>query len=233
MAFLKLNIRSLYLLVSLLPVLLFSQENSSFISLQSGVSAPVGKFRATEYPSGAFATAGLSVSAEGAWFFKPWLGIGGSAGFQLHPVDVVWLGYEKADYDPFIENATVTSDPYFSCGLYSGLFFRVPLVQRLSLTAKALGGFMYARTPYQVYRAEYFMVGELWFAVTSSSDFDGSFLAGAGLRYDLKSCMGFLLNTEFTYNRCEFDFATTDGYTRTDYLTISYINLTLGILIKI
>jgi hypothetical protein len=225
------------LLLSLFFLCLFNniiaQHNPSFIGLQAGTSLPVGKFHSKKLPDGGFAQAGLSVSLEGAWFFKPWMGLGGNAGLNLHPVDVTSLGYEKTLSDPFINNVTVRSEPYFSTSVYAGLYFDIPLVQKLSLTAKALGGIIYAQTPYQLYKIDYYMIGINWSEVTSAGDYEGSFLAGAGFRYDLNDYIGLALNSEFTFNQCEFDFMTLDGSIRTDQKVISFVNVTAGIVIKI
>lgn len=221
------------LLLLALSCSISAQEKPSFVSINAGTSIPLAGFYSKKLPEGGFALTGLAVSAEGAWFIKPWLGIGANAGMNLLPVDVVALGYEKAASDPFIIEGWVRSDPYFTAAGYAGLFFNVPVVQRLSFTAKALGGIMFARTPYQLYKAEYFMIGVKWFEVTSSEDFEASFLAGAGFRYDLNSCLGLVLNSEYTYNQCDFGFVNSDGTSRTDQRTISFININLGLLIRL
>jgi hypothetical protein len=92
---------------------------------------------------------------------------------------------------------------------------------------------MFTQTPYQLYKAEYEMIGEKWFEITSAGDFEGSFLAGAGLKYELKNCIGFSLNSEFTYNTMDFDFELSDGSIRTDKRVVAFVNLVGGIIIKI
>jgi len=212
---------------------LSAQQKPSFISLQTGPSFPVGKFKDKKLPDGSFSLTGFSTSLEGAWFFKSWLGAGGSAGMHFHPVDVKTLGYEKVIADPFMNDVYIRSDPYRSYTLYAGFYFQVPLLQRLSFTAKALGGMIYTQSPYQLYKAEYEMIGEKWFEITSAGDFEGSFLAGAGLKYELKNCIGFSLNSEFTYNVMDFDFELTNGTIRTDKKVVAFVNVLGGIFIKI
>lgn len=221
------------LLFLMLAMSMSAQQKPSFVSLQVGPSFPIANFQGKELPDGGFALTGLTTSIEGAWFFKPWLGAGAAAGMNLHPVDVGDLGYEKMQDDPFITDLTIRSDPYLSFSLHAGVFFQFPLVQRLSVTAKAMGGIIYAQTPYQLYKVEYEMIGEVWDEITSAGDFDGSFLAGAGLRYDLNDCIGFCLQSDFTYTLMEFDFKLSDGSTRTDEKVMSFVNLKGGIVIKI
>lgn len=216
-----------------MTLVLSAQTKSSYISLQTGPSFPVGKFKDKKLPDGGFTLTGFSTSLEGAWFFKPWLGAGGSAGIHFHPVDVGTLGYEKVLNDPFMNDVYIKSDPYRSYTFYAGFFFQVPLFQRLSFTSKALGGMMFTQSPYQLYKAEYEMIGEKWFEITSAGDFEGSFLAGAGLKYELKNCIGFSLNSEFTYNAMDFDFELSDGSIRTDKRVVAFVNLVGGIIIKI
>jgi hypothetical protein len=210
-----------------------AQHNPGYISLNAGPSFPVGGFRAKELPDGGFAMTGLNFTLEGAWFFKPWIGAGGTAGMTLHPIDVGALGYEKMNSDPFITNLTIRSDPFLSLNMYAGLFFQYPLGKGFSVTAKSLGGIIYAQTPYQLYKAEYYMIGEKWHEVTSAGDFEGSFLAGVGFRYDLKGCIGFSMQSDFTYNVMDFTFITNGGNERTDEKVISIVNLTGGLVIMI
>jgi hypothetical protein len=223
-------------LISVLFILLtfsiIAQQKPSFISLQAGSSFPAGKFHAVELPDGGFAKTGACISLEGAWFFKPWLGAGASAAIQFHPVDVSTLGYEKVISDPFLDDLYIRSDPYRSYALYAGLFFQFPLVQRLSVTAKALGGAIFAQTPYQLYKAEYYIIGEDWYEITSAGDFEGSFLAGAGLRYDLNNCIGFSLQSDFSYNLMDFNFNLSNGSVRTDERVMAFVNLKGGVVIK-
>jgi hypothetical protein len=220
------------LLISI-TLALSAQQKPSFIALQAGPSFPLGKFQSETLPDGSFAQTGFSTSLEGAWFFKSWLGAGGSAGVHFHPVDVGALGYEKVVADPFMNDVYIRSDPYRSYTLYAGLFFQFPLVQRLSLTVKTLGGVMYTQSPYQLYKAEYEMIGEKWFEITSAGDFEASFLAGAGLKYELKNCIGFSLNSEFTYNTMDFNFELSDGSIRTDKKVVAFVNMVLGFFVKI
>lgn len=212
---------------------LSAQQKPSFIGIQAGPSFPVGKYQWKTLPEGSFTQTGFSASLEGAWFFRPWLGVGGSAGMHYHPIDVGALGYEKVLADPFLNDMYIRSDPYRSYTLYGGLFFQVPLVQRLSVTAKALGGMIYTQSPYQLYKATYEMIGEKWYEITSARDYEGSFLAGIGLKYELKNCIGFSLNPEFTYNNMKFNFQTLDGNIRTTKKVVSFVNLVAGVFLKL
>lgn len=210
-----------------------AQEKSSFIGLQLGPSIPVGGFHEKQLPDGGFALTGLSTELEGAWFFMPWLGAGATACLNLHPVDAGALGDEKLGENEFLTSLIIRSDPYFSAALYPGLYFRVPIAPKFFVTAKAAGGMIYSQTPYQLYKAEYYLIGKNWYEVTSAGDFDWSFLAGAGLRYDLNDLIGFTFQGDFTYNVMDFTFLTSGGNTRTDEKVFSWVNLSAGFVIKL
>jgi hypothetical protein len=216
-----------------LAIVMTAQEKPSFVGLQAGASFPVGKFHSKVLPDGGFAQTGFAASLEGAWFFKSWIGIGASAGLDLHPVDISSLRSEKLSDDPYMVDLSIRSDPYRSFSLYTGLFFEFPLVKKLSVTAKALGGAIYAETPYQLYKPDYYMLGEKWFEVTAAGDYAASFLAGGGLKYDLNSCLALVLNAEFTYNSMEFQYYRPDGSIRTDKKVFAFVNTVAGIVIKI
>lgn len=212
---------------------IIAQQNPSFVRLDAGASFPVTNFKGKELPDGGFALTGFSTALEGAWFFKPWIGVGASAGMNKHPVEVGYLGYEKLQDNPFLTDLRIRSDPYLSLSIYAGLFFQFPIIKNLSLTAKALGGLMYAQTPYQLYKAEYYLIGKNWYEITSSGDYEASFLVGAGLQYDCNDYLGFSLQSDFTYNNMDFSFHQSDGTVRTDVKTFSFINLRAGLVIKI
>jgi hypothetical protein len=127
----------------------------------------------------------------------------------------------------------IRSEPYTSLGMYTGLFFRMPVIDKISVTFKALGGMLYARTPYQLNKAEYFQIGKNWYEKTPAGDYEFSWLGGAGLRYDLNDCLGFSINSEFSYNQCEFDFIIPGGSIRTDQIVISFVNISGGVVFRL
>jgi hypothetical protein len=210
-----------------------AQQKPSFISFNAGPSFPVGGYQSKELPDGGFALTGMNTTLEGAWFFMPWLGVGASAGMSIHPVDAGPLGDEKLQANPFFTSLIIRSDPYRLFSLSAGAFVQFPLVKRLSATAKATGGIIYAQTPYQLYKAEYYMIGKNWYEVTSAGDYEATFLAGLGLRYDLNESIGFSLQSDFTYNKMDFEFLLSDETIRTDQKVMAVVNVTGGIVINL
>jgi hypothetical protein len=223
---------NLLILILLFSLVSGAQKKPSFVALRSGFSFPLGEYHSIDLTDGSFATPGFNVTLEGAWFFIKWLGIGGSAGLNLHPVDVSNLAKEKLMNDSFLTSLIVRSDPYRVITLMAGSFVQYDLKGDFSLTGKLLGGVIQAATPYQLYKADYFMVGQQWYEITSAWDWKPSFLAGAGVKYQIRSCFTVTFDTDFTYNQCEFGFNTYNGV-RIDHRKIIFMNTTLGISINL
>lgn len=205
-----------------------AQDKPSFVGIRSGVSIPYGKYHATDLDGGSFTTAGFNVSAEGAWFFHPKFGVGASVGLNFHPVDVYRLGWEKVQQDLFLEDLYIRSDPYMIITAMAGFYTQLPIVKKFSFTGKLLGGLLYGRTPYQLYKPEYFLVGPPYYEITSAVDYKFSWQAGIGFRYDISPCFGLVLDTDIFYDKLVFGFNTALG-TRYDEHIISFINTTLGV----
>jgi len=89
---------------------------------------------------------------------------------------------------------------------------------------------MWAKTPYQLYKPEYFMVGPEYFEITSSKDRNFAGIIGAGLQVDVSSCIAFRAEGEFQYSTMVFGFNTASE-TRYEHRTISYINTNLALII--
>ena len=210
-----------------------AQDKPSFIAIKAGSSFPVGGFHAKSLSDGGYATTGVNFSVEGAWFFKPKFGVGANIGLDSHPVDVVALANDKVSSDPFLQDLSIRSSPYNTITAMAGLYTDIDIWRNLSFTANLLGGVVYGMTPYQLYKPVYYLVTVNWYEITSAGDYKPSFLAGAGFRYDLPSCIGFVLDSEFTYTKMNFDFVTTDGKIRTEHKVFSFINLTAGVVFKL
>lgn len=209
---------------------MFCQDKNSFVSLRGGVSIPVGQYSSNDLDNGCFTLPGFTTGVEGAWYFKPWLGIGGQFGLNFHPVDVSTLGYEKVNSDPFLEDVTIRSDPYQIITGTVGLFSNWKFWNIFSLHGKILGGVMWAKTPYQLYKPQYFLVGPEYFEITSSKDLNIALVTGAGIQVDVSPCIAFRIDAEYAYSKMVFGFKTATQ-TRYEYRNISYINTSLALII--
>ncbi|NOX85983.1 MAG: hypothetical protein GXO86_08465 [Chlorobi bacterium] len=218
----------LFILLSVMPGK--AQDKGSFIGIHGGLSIPVGEYKAKNLENGCFTLPGFNIGIEGSWYFKKYIGIGGQFGFNLHPVDVRALGYEKVNADPFLMDLTIRSEPYQIITGAAGLFTKWDFLKILSLSGKLLGGIMAAKTPYQLYKPIYFQTGPDYYEITSSKDRNFAMIVGAGLTINVSSCIAFRAGGEFIYSRMVFGFITASG-TRYENRKISFINTTLGLII--
>jgi len=209
-----------------------AQENKSFVGLSSGFAIPYGNFKAIDLDGGSFAITGFTANVEGAWFFLPYLGIGASAGMNMNPI---WLGaleWAKVLNDPFLNDLSIRSEPFITVTAMAGAYTNIPIWRNFSFSGKLLGGLLYGRTPYQLYKPEYYFTGPPYYEITPAKDYKFSWQAGAGIQYDVSPCVGLLLEGVIMYDKLSFNFRTANGI-RTDVHTISLFNTTLGVRIKI
>lgn len=209
-----------------------AQEKPSFFGINAGAAIPFGNFKSTEYKTGSFAITGFTTNLEGAWFFMPRLGVGASAGLNLNPLDVASLEWAKVLSDPFMSDVSIRSEPYFTATAMAGLYTQFPIYKKFSATGKLLGGLLYGKTPYQLYKPEFFMVGPPYYEITSAQDWKFTWQAGLGIHYDISGCIGLLAEASILYRDLYFSFNTANGL-RTDVHTIALINTTVGVRIKI
>jgi len=211
------------------PHLSRSQEHKSFIGYRMGPSFPQGKYYLNDLDQGSYANPGMNFSIEGAWFFKPFLGVGAEISENLHPIDVDNLAYDKVIADPSLESLNLQSEPYEVRTYMAGIYFRWPIYkEKIFIQAKGMGGMIWMRTPNQLHGARFFMGFEHSWWITSARDTKFTFLAGTGIEYYLFDRVGLILNVEYTQAKMEFTFYTgNDSYIKTHY--VSYLNTALGI----
>ena len=205
-------------------------QKNSFFSVGSGVSIPVGTYGGTNYDESCFTTAGINLNVEGAWYFLPYLGLGGQLGFNLHPVDVGALGYARVQNDPFLQDVTTRSEAYQMITAGIGPYTSWRLWKDLSFHGKLLAGMIFGKTPYQVFEPTYFVVGPRYEVKTSAQDYGFILIPGIGFQYDVSPCIGLKIDSEFYYHEMIYGF-NTGSSTRYDYRTTSFINVGLGLVV--
>lgn len=218
------------LVLIFISVTAFSQQRNSFFSFGSGVSAPVGIYGGTTYQESCFAITGINFNLEGAWYFLPYLGVGAQVGYNLHPVDVRALGYARVQNDPFLIDVSTRSEPYQMITAGIGPYSSWNLWKKLSFHGKILAGMVFGKTPYQVFEPEYFLTGPRYEVKTSAQDYGFIVIPGIGFQYNVSSCIGLKIDSEFYYREMIYGFNTGSGI-RNDYRTTSFINTTLGLVI--
>ncbi|MDO9511423.1 MAG: hypothetical protein Q7J34_06670 [Bacteroidales bacterium] len=206
----------------------FAQSNSRYISIRSGLSLPMMDYSSYSLDEGCFTSIGFNVSADATWYFYKGFGIEFSGGLNLHPVEVGVLGYEIVVNDPFMSDTYIRSEPYKVLTAMAGPAYHFQIYDKLSISTKLLFGVAEAKTPHQIHKPVYLPLGPEIYEVGSSIDRQFSWIAGAGVRYDITNCYGLIFNTEMTSRKFGFGFNTPTGI-RTDYKVISFINFTLGV----
>lgn len=207
-----------------------AQQGPSYFALHAGVSVPFGKFSSYNLQESSFAMTGITASADGAWFFLPYLGVGGEFGYNQQPIDVSVLGYEKVQADPALEDLTIRSEGFQTMSAAAGAYANWNFWKSFSLTGKLLGGWTWGKTPYQLYKPKYFMVDPGWYEITSAKDNGFIVIPGIGLQYNVSPCIGVKAESELYYRNMQF------GYSRFGEVyyidrTVSFVNITLGLVV--
>lgn len=210
-----------------------AQDKPSFFALRGGVSFPLGAFGGHDLEKSTFAMPGVSMGAEGAWFFKPYLGVGAHAGLNFHPIDVGWLGAEKVAADPSLEDMYIRSEAFRTITFSAGFYGNWPIWKSMKANAKILGGLLWAQTPHQLYQPQYFMgIGPDYYQITSSTDYSFVMIYGAGISYPLSPCIGLKLDAEFLTKEAKFGF-NRSGIIEYDKKRITFLNVSLGLVVNL
>lgn len=217
----------IFLLFCLAIQVASAQDLKSFFGVRSGISFPVGDYSATDLERGSFAQPGFNVNAEGAWYFSKYLGAGFTAGLNLHPVDVASLGRAQVNREPFLTDVVIRSEAYRVINLMPAIYGACRITGNFTVNGKIGAGLLYAQTPYQLYKPDYYLLPDKWEEVTSASDQKFSWQAGIGITWKISSCLGLTLQSDVMYDMLEFTFNTASG-PRTDKRQIAMINLLAG-----
>lgn len=207
-------------------------DGKSFLMLRSGLAVPVGKYGSNIFDGGSFTTLGVSYGAEGAWFFKNFIGVGADINYSLQTVDVSALGASMVAHDPFLGDVYIRSESYQMLSFTAGFYSSVDIFNRISIRPKLLGGIMYGRTPFQLFEPEYFMVGPEYYKITPSRASGFAIKAGIAIHYSLNNCLGIALSSDYSYSPMKFGFSTGNGFVYRKK-NISYFDFSLGLVIKL
>ncbi len=209
-----------------------SAQHQIFVSLNSGISLPVGSFAGTSLNKDSFAKPGVSFGAEAIWFFHSNLGVGVEANVNNNPLDVTALTEEKFIADPFLEELSVRSESFRTTTLSAGIYGKYELSTGFTVHGKLLAGFMRCHTPYQLYRTQYYLVGPTYYEITSSRNDAVVVIPGVGIQYLFARGIGFKLDGEFQSKKMSFPFQTSHGL-EYSHRTVSYFHIMLSLVIGI
>ncbi len=207
----------------------FLQTN---LQIQSGISIPTGVFGGERLPESSFAQPGLSANViidVNIW--KNW-DLRLQSGLLLHSIDVGSLGREKVAADAFMEDVVIRSDPFRIIPVMAGPQFTIFERSSFSFQTQAQFGVFFSRTPYQLYKPTYFLVGPSYFEVTSASDISFAYGGGVSISYQTKSCVSIHLGAVWLHSEPVYGFISA-GVLRNERRPVNLINTVLGITIPL
>lgn len=210
-----------------LPYMLNAQISVFSFSFSSGPSFPVGNFKKTNFENGSFALTGVSFAFESEYSAFEKLGFGLRVNVNFHPVDVPALIREELNRDPFLLDLNIRSEPYQSLQLFAGAIYHADMLDGLTWNAGIYLGVCQAKSPYKLYEAEYFLLGEQTYRITSSGDIKPSALVSGGLDYLIKPYFSLHAGTEFSYTPVEFGFVTAQSRRVEDH-DFMFLNVLAG-----
>lgn len=223
----------------LLPLFIFinlltinAQPCKLQLSINSGLAMPLADFSNTNLQKGSFTLPGFTGAiALKTMLIKNFTGMV-EGGFQLNPVDVARLGYEKMQADPFIEDLYIRSEPFKTIHLLAGVGYSRQVAEKFSIDGQLLAGAILSSTPYQLYKATYYLLGEDYFEITRSRDISFAYGANIQVIYEITPCYHLGLNNQILNSRGSYDFRTGAGI-RTDKRNISLWNSSFSLIINI
>jgi len=195
----------------------------SFMSLTMGSSVPVGSFSETEdiYSDG-FAGSNFVLNFDGAFFFMPVVGVGGTFSFGSSYGGGESL--ENALYDDVIEKfpiLTVPADPDYSfdsgkwnyVNLMAGPQISIPL-NNINIDFKALGGLSFIFVPSRDISIQ-LDNGEFQ-SSTQGDEFNFGYIIGTGVRFGVGRGTGIRLALDYYHSKPTL--VTNNSYTNNNIL---------------
>lgn len=198
------------------------------LEMKSGLSIPLFAYSSNNLADGCFTQPGLTVTADAGIKLWQQLGLKLEGGIQLHTVDVGNLGWEKVQADAFLSDMYIRSDPYRIIHLMAGPDFSMPVMKKLNLDLSATAGAFFSRSPYQLYKPVYFMIGPDYYEITQSKDISFAWGGGFRLRYGITDSYEVSVGADYLQSAAAFGFNTSNGL-RIDKRTISFLNCSAGV----
>lgn len=221
-----------FILINLFFFPTYGQFLQTRLQLQSGLSIPTGTFSGDRLPESSFAQTGLHTSVLiDIKIWENW-DLTLQSGLLLHSIDVGSLGREKVAADAFLEDVIIRSDPFRIIPVMAGPQFTIGEFERFSVQAQAQIGVFFSRTPYQLYKPTYFLVGPPYYEVTSASDVSFAYGAGLSISYATRSCVSVNLGASWLHSEPVYGFISA-GVLRNERRPVNLINLALGITIPL
>lgn len=191
-------------------------HNPGFIGIQAGISFPAGNYISDDPTVSGFALPGPGISAEGAWYFSDYFGLGFRMDYNQHFVATDKM--ENAYLAVLDENAEIEINYdgiYTIATAMAGIYATMPLNRWLLLNGKILYGPFLVKIPqYTLHYQHSFTfydqtLQDNWTEINyASSDWQFSYLVGLGLRFNMGNTWSFniMLDYSESYQEIEFEF---------------------------
>lgn len=217
----------------LLHLAVYGQQESQpadkvHLSLSAGLSVPVLDYSSNDLSKSCFTQPGMALTGIFDWRMYRQISLGIEASLFQHPVNVSSLGAAKVLNDPFLQDLYIRSDPYRLVGLFPRISYVFLLRKEVRLSVNGAVGPMWSRTPYQLYKPEYFLAGPPYYEITESRDLSLAYGLGVDAAFYVHPYLSFLLSVDAKETRAAFGFLTASG-TRTDHRRISMFNISAGL----
>ena len=212
----------------------YGQKGTTILEFDGGASMPLGNWGKTSTAASlmstngtigdnhGYANTGGFFSADGAWFFSKYFGIGGMfkyGTYNLKGVDSLSQGYEES-FDVDTTRTYVTD--YKMWSITPGLYFNMPLISKLSLTARALIGIASAKTPQIYVNIEDGGVTDPPAIQYSASKVAFATDLGVGFRYYIIRGLSVNIKADYFYTKPDFTINNTQRNTNAGREVTSY-----------
>jgi hypothetical protein len=142
--------RSVYLFTIVFIICLSAnaqlKRNPHFISINGGISMPVGEYKSFDTAYVSSAKAGRYFGLEGALYVTKFLGFGTNIGAFINPVDEKELAKEFGEQYINNRSITINSDEWLNGYAMLGMYITIP-IKKLRLDFKFLGGAVNSEQP--------------------------------------------------------------------------------------
>lgn len=210
-----------------------SQKSSpSFLSVSVGCAFPTGRFRQktiydnfnnpysslipklpltgqSNYTVAGFASSGLAVSANGAWFFLNYLGIGlrvfGAQNFLA--CNTLNNAYNTA-YGEGYDFDFSAKDYYYTCFIAPALYFSIPVISNLYVSLEAGYGPFFSHFP-EFSCTWIYDDSTVTEKTEAANTWDFSYFFGIGAKYKFENNFGISFDFNFNEFSTEYQITTT------------------------
>lgn len=220
----------LILLVLFISFNSMAGDGPSFLMLKGSYSMPVGNYASYDLDQGCFTTNGLTLGAEGAWYFNKNLGVGADVSFSLHTVDAIGIANKIIEDAILLNQLYVRSDPYRMITSMAGLYYSIQIIDRLRVEPKFLAGMMFGRTPWQLYEQELYLLGDNYYKITPSNAHAFAFKTGMSVKYRLSDCIALSIHADYSQSQLSFGFYSSDQLVYKDK-KITFFDFGMGLVI--